>query len=65
MHKLYDRVKLVTDRFHDEGATEGMLGYIILLHSDGNYEVEISAPDGTTIAEIVAGDKDLEAAPEV
>jgi hypothetical protein len=64
VHRLHDRVRLVTDRFRDEGATEGMLGYIILLHSDGNYEVEISGPGGITVAEIVAGDTDLEAAPE-
>lgn len=65
MHKLYSRVKLVTDRFRDAGATEGMLGYVILLHPDGRYEVEFSDTEGTTIAEIVADNKDLVAAPEV
>ena len=60
----YSRVRLVTDRFAKEGATRGMVGYVIEVYPDGNYEVEFSDKDGTTVAQIVAGDEDLAHLPE-
>lgn len=35
----YDRVRLVTDRFRDVGATEGMIGYIIEVYGEDTFEV--------------------------
>ena len=59
--KLYSRVRLVTDRFSEEGLARGATGYIIEDHGDA-YEVEFSRPDGTTFAQIAAVENDLEMA---
>jgi len=42
-----------------------MMGYVIEVYPDGNYEVEFSDPNsGVSIAQIVASEAELEAAPE-
>ncbi len=64
MFENYSRVRLITDRFRSEGAAAGMLGYIIETYPNGDYEVEFSASDGTTIAQIVVGESDVVPAPE-
>ncbi|PWI57775.1 DUF4926 domain-containing protein [Sulfoacidibacillus thermotolerans] len=59
----YDCVKLKTNRFKNEGLSEGDIGYIIEVYSDGNMEVEFSNPlTGETIAMVVAQPSELEPA---
>ena len=60
----YARVKLVSDRHRADGASAGMLGYIIELYPNGKYEVEFSNPDGTTIAQVVVDEGELALSPE-
>lgn len=61
--KQYSRVRLVTDRFKEEGVKKGNIGYIIEKYDDGNYEVEFSdGTTGITIAQIVVKDNDIELA---
>lgn len=61
----YCRVRLITDRFADEGARKGLIGYIIELYPDGNYEVEFSEPtSGVTSNQLVVSQDDIEALPE-
>jgi hypothetical protein len=61
----YSRVKLVTDKYEDEGGHWGMIGYIIEVYGDGHYEVEFSdASTGTTLAQLVVNQKDLVLFPE-
>lgn len=62
--KQYSRVKLDSDKYADEGARRGMLGYIIEVYKDGHCEVEFSGADGTTVAQIVASESELILAPE-
>lgn len=64
MLKQYSRVKLSSDRYADEGARRGMLGYIIEVYKGGHYEVEFSDANGTTVAQIVADEGELTLAPE-
>lgn len=56
----YSRVKIVSSRFISEGVSAGSHGYIIDVYPDGAYEVEVSAPDGTTVALLIAKEDDLE-----
>lgn len=56
----YTRVRLVTDKYRDEGADCGMIGYIIEIHADGVYEVEFSGNNGITLAQIVTKEEDIE-----
>lgn len=60
----YTRVILLNDRHMLEGASRGMAGYVIEIYGDGNYEVEFSGPDGTTLAQIVVSEDEIEASPE-
>jgi len=60
--KPYDRVRIVTDRFRDEGVPSGAIGYIIEAWEEGVFEVEVSREDGTTIAQFVAKGHELELA---
>ena len=41
--KPYDRVRIVTDRFRDEGVPSGAIGYIIEAWEEGVFEVETTA----------------------
>jgi hypothetical protein len=45
-----------------EGGPKGTIGYVVDEYPDGAYEVEVSGPDGATIAQFVAQGKDLEVA---
>jgi hypothetical protein len=59
--KNYSRVRLLNDRYRDEGVTAGAIGYVIEVYGDDAYEVEFSAEDGTTIAQfVVHGDEAVE-----
>ena len=61
----YSRVKVITNRLAGEGIREGMLGYVIEEHGDGNYEVEFSDPaTGNTLAQLVLSEDEMVAAPE-
>jgi len=61
--KIYEKVRLLTDKFIEEGAKKGDIGYIIEIYGDGNCEVEFSdSQTGITYAQIVANQKDLESA---
>lgn len=53
MPEAYVRVRLLTDRFQSEGLQPGAFGYIIEVYPGGEYEVEFSQTDGTTIAQVV------------
>ncbi len=59
----YDRVEVITDRFRDEGAPRGAIGYVIERWSDGALEVEVMKPDGSTAAQFVAQPSELRYAP--
>lgn len=61
--EIYQRVRLVTDRFAStDRVTTGAIGYIIEVYPDGNCEVEFSDEDGITYAQIVANPDELEVA---
>jgi hypothetical protein len=63
-HKLkpYDKVRVISDRFREEGAPRGTIGYIIEQWRDDVFEVEVSREDGTTIALFAAKEDGLELA---
>jgi hypothetical protein len=59
--ELYDRVRLVTDRFAVAGALGGSIGYVIEKYDGEALEVEVSDPlSGETVARFVAEAGDLE-----
>lgn len=58
------RVRLLNDNYQSEGAHCFDTGYIIEVYPDGKYEVEFSDTDGTTRAQIVASEDELQVAPE-
>jgi len=60
MLENYTRVRLQTNRYQAEGASEGTLGYIIEVYPPDAYEVEFSDKDGTTFAQIVAQGNELQ-----
>jgi hypothetical protein len=59
--EIYNRVRIVTPRFAEEGVTPGMHGYVLERYPDGNYEIEVSDPaTGETIALFAATPADVE-----
>src|SRR2546428_10910852 len=58
--KPYDMVRIVSDRFTDEGAPPGSIGVVVDEYPDGAVEVEVSRPDGATIALFSARQDELE-----
>lgn len=50
--KNYTRIRLLTDRYKNEGVGFGDIGYIIEVY-DNEYEVEFSNDQGITIAQVV------------
>ncbi len=64
MLKNYTRVRLLTDRFCQEGASAGDIGYVIEVYPGPEYEVEISGKGGVTVAQIVVAEEELAAEPE-
>ena len=59
--KNYSPVKLITDKYADDGVGIGAIGYIIEVYPGSKYEVEFSNSEtGETIAMIVADEIDLE-----
>jgi uncharacterized protein DUF4926 len=55
----YAKVRIATNRFHAEGVHAGSIGYVIECYPKGRYEVEVSNPDGVTIAQFVAEEAEL------
>lgn len=62
MLQNYSRVRLLTEKFQASGAALFDVGYIIEVYSDGDYEVEFSDKDGTTTAQIVVREEDIQLA---
>lgn len=62
--KPYDRVRIVTARYEGEGAPLGSVGYVIEEYDDGHVEVEVSDTNGSTVAQFVARQEDVELAEE-
>ena len=58
---IYSQVRLLTDKYLDEGVGIGAVGYIIETFDDVAYEVEFSDEGGITLAQITATGSELEA----
>ena len=52
-------VRLKSDRHRAEGVADGALGVVVEVYGDGDYEVEFSDPDGTTIALLTLDEEEL------
>ncbi len=64
--QLYERVRVVVDRFESDGVPPDSVGYVIERYSDGALEVEVSNPaTGETIATVVVTEAELDRAPVV
>lgn len=61
--KLYQRVRLLTDKYLKEGIKKGDIGVILEEYDGGsNFEVEFSGENGFTIALFAFPREDLELA---
>jgi hypothetical protein len=60
MLENYTRVRLRTNKYVDEGALKGAIGYVIEVYPNGEYEIEFSNEYGTTLAQIVAQENELQ-----
>ncbi len=58
----YTRVRLLTDRFREDGASRFDVGYIIEVYPGGKYEVEFSGAGGVTTAQITVREQDIQSA---
>jgi len=58
----YSRIRLMSHRYQDEGVSIGTIGYIIETYDDGAYEVEFSASNGITIAQLVLEEHEIQLA---
>ncbi|TLZ88555.1 MAG: DUF4926 domain-containing protein [Methanobacteriota archaeon] len=58
--KPYDVVRIVSDRFIEAGVPPGSIGVVVDQHPGGAVEVEVSRPDGATIAVFSARQDELE-----
>ena len=61
----YDRVKLVTKKYIEDGVDYGSIGYIIEVYGTDSkeYEIEFSnSKTGETIAQVVTKQEDIELA---
>jgi hypothetical protein len=47
---LFSRVRIATNDYADRGAPAGTVGFIIDVHGDEAYEIEVSDTSGTTLA---------------
>jgi hypothetical protein len=46
----FSSVRLLSDEHVDQGVARGAVGVILDVYETGDYEVEFSRPDGTTIS---------------
>jgi hypothetical protein len=60
--QLYQRVKLITNKFIDLGVGINDCGYIIEIYNDDAFEIEFTKENGETLAMIVASINDIELA---
>jgi len=60
MINLYSKVRLNTDKYREEGAELGMIGFVIESYKDGNYEVEFSDEKGVTISQLVLSEEEVD-----
>jgi hypothetical protein len=58
----YARVRLMTKNFQALGANLFDVGYIIEVYPNGEYELEFSDENGTTTAQIVVREEDIQLA---
>lgn len=47
--KQYCPVRLITDRYTAQGVKQGHIGVVLEIWEKGDYEVEFSDTDGTTL----------------
>jgi hypothetical protein len=59
----YSRVKLLTDKYINEGVSSGSVGYVIEVYDNG-YELEFSDKNGVTIALFSVAPDEIELYPE-
>lgn len=55
---IYSKVKLLTDKYSQEGVSLSSKGYIIEVYDD-TYEVEFSNENGETIAQLLLNQEDI------
>ena len=60
--RQHDRVRIITDRFRQEGAPAGTIGYVTERRANGALGVEVPERDGTAVARLVAAEDELELA---
>ena len=60
--KPYQRVRLLTDKYLEEGIRKGDIGIILEDYDGDNFEVEFSDQDGVTIALFAFPKEELELA---
>jgi hypothetical protein len=56
----YQRVRLLTNKYLEDGIKEGDVGVIVEKHDDSNFEVDFSDENGTTIAIFAFPKEELE-----
>jgi len=58
--RLFDKVRMTTDRFAGVGAPEGAYGFVIGADGDDGFEVEVAIPGGEgALAHIIARPDEL------
>lgn len=58
----YSRVRLLTDKYREQGARQNAIGYVIEVYADGEYEVEFSDANGNTVAQFAVRVNEIEVA---
>jgi len=59
----YSRIRIMTSRYEaSAGISRGAIGYIIETYNDGAYEVEFSATNGITIAQLILKENEIQLA---
>ena len=48
--KIFQKIKMLTNKYAEDGITEGAVGYILEIYDQNYCEVEFSDADGNTIA---------------
>ena len=62
----HQAVRLIIDRFADEGAPDGSIGYIIVVFDGGvPFEVAFTGPGGIDYAQLTCRPEDIESAEPV
>ena len=61
----YTRVRLITDKYANDGVPESTIGYVIDVYDDGNFEIEFSDSEtGNTFVQLVVAHEDVIESPE-